>query len=179
MSNDSVASRYAQALLSLALEAQKLDVVQANAKNFLDVLETSKDLSIALSHPNVQLAQRRAIINAVLEKSDYDRLFINFTKLLVDRGRIQIFAKIYESILSQRDVAEGRVRALLISAQPVTEKQRQALKLKIETQMKCEVVFVEQIDPSIIGGVRLVIGDRVYDNSIRRHLQRLAEDIKW
>lgn len=179
MNNDAAASRYAQALMSLALEAGTLDAVQANAKDFLAVLETSKDLSIALSHPNVQLVQRRAIINAVLGKSGYDRLFVNFTKLLVDRGRIQIFSKIYESILRQRDVAEGRVSALIVSAQPLSQGQREALKAKVEAQMKCEVVFKEHIDTALIGGVRLVIGDKVYDNSIRRHLDRLAEDIKW
>lgn len=179
MNSDAVAGQYAQAIMGLALDSGKLDLIQANAKNFLEVLEKSKDLSIALSHPNVQRNQRRAIINAVLENSGYERHFVNFTKLLVDRGRIQIFDKIYESMLHQRDVAEGRLRAKVFTAQAMSQKQRDKLKAKVEKEMQCEVVFKEFIEPHLIGGLRLVIGDKVYDSSIRRHLDRLSENIKW
>ncbi len=175
MNSDSTASKYAEALFGIGKSNGKLDIFQANACDFLHVLQSSKDLMISLSHPNIRRAQRKEIIDAVLSQCTYDKLFANFVKLIVERGRIQYYAKIVSAFVGLRDEADGRLRGVVYVATPLTDEQRNKLRAKAQTKLGCEVVIEERIDPSLIGGLRLEINGRVYDSSIKYHLERMRD----
>lgn len=177
MSSDSSAKRYAVALFEMARDANRDSSIYQNACDFSGVLERSSDLKIALSHPNIQKADRKKIMSEVLASSGYDHLFCNFLKVLADRSKIALFPKILAEYEALRDKASGRIRAQVYVAQNISAAQKQTLKTKIEGQLGHEVVLQERIEPSIIGGFRLEINGRVYDNSIRRHLERLSEEM--
>ncbi|MBQ9394934.1 MAG: ATP synthase F1 subunit delta [Proteobacteria bacterium] len=178
MKSDSTAQKYAEALFGIGTSQGKLEVFQANAVDFQRILDSSKELMIALSHPNIRKTQRKEVINGVLAGSTYDPLFINFVKLVVDRGRIQYFSKIMHSFVGLRDAAVGRLRGVVYVAEPLTADQHDRLRAKAQSKLGCEVVLEERIDPSIIGGLRLEINGRVYDSSVKRHLERLREAMK-
>ncbi len=178
MKSDSTAQKYAEALFGIGTSQGKLEVFQANAVDFQRILDSSKELMIALSHPNIRKTQRKEVINGVLAGSTYDPLFINFVKLVVDRGRIQYFSKIVHSFVGLRDAAVGRLRGVVYVADPLTAEQHERLRAKAQSKLGCEVVLEERIDPSIIGGLRLEINGRVYDSSVKRHLERLREAMK-
>ncbi|MCL2325219.1 MAG: ATP synthase F1 subunit delta [Proteobacteria bacterium] len=175
--SDSSAHNYALALYELACEAHKEAAIQSDIKSFLDLLSRSADLSIALSHPGILRPQRRSIIGPVLAKCGYDDLSVRFIKLVVDRGRIPLFARIVEAYHAIGDKAAGRRRGVVHVAYPLDEAQLQRLKEKIRTQIGTDVVLEEHIDPTIIGGFCLELDGRAYDSSIRRHLERLGEKI--
>ena len=178
MKSDSTAQKYAEALFGIGTSQGKLEVFQANAVDFQRILDSSKELMIALSHPNIRKTQRKEVINGVLAGSTYDPLFINFVKLVVDRGRIQYFSKIVHAFVGLRDAAVGRLRGVVYVAEPLTADQHERLRAKAQSKLGCEVVLEERIDPSIIGGLRLEINGRVYDSSVKRHLERLREAMK-
>ena len=173
MNSDSTASKYAGALFDIGKGAGKLDIFQANASDFLRVLQSSGDLKISLSHPNIRRAQRKEIIDAVLAKCSYDRLFNNFIKLVVDRGRIQYYPKIVAEFIGLRDEAAGRIHGHVYVASSLSAEQHEKLRAKVQKQLGCEVVIDEHIEPDIIGGMRLEINGRVYDSSIKYHLERM------
>jgi len=173
--SDSSAHSYALALYELACEAHKATAIQSNIENFLDLLHRSPDLGIALSHPSILRPQRRNIIGPVLAKCGYDDLSARFIKLVVDRGRIPLFARIVEAYRAIGDKAAGRKLGIVYVAHPLNEAQLQRLKEKIRTQAGTDVVLEEHIDPTIIGGFCLELDGRAYDSSIRRHLERLGE----
>lgn len=178
MKSDSTAQKYAEALFGIGSSRGKLEVFQANAQDFQKILESSKELMIALSHPNIRKTQRKEIIKSILKESTYDPLFINFVKLVVERGRIQYYPRIVSSFVGLRDTADGRVRGVVYVVESLTSEQHERLRAKAQSKLGCEVVLEERIDPSLIGGLRLEINGRVYDSSVKRHLERLREALK-
>ena len=177
MSSDSSAQRYAIALFDMARDAKKVDVIMRDATNFSEVLSKSKELKMALSHPNIQRADRRKILNEVLKDAGYDPIFSNFLRVVADRGRILIYPRIVAELEVLSDASIGRVRASVYVAQPMKPAQKAQLKAKIESQIGHEVILQEKIEASIIGGFRLELQGRVFDNSIRRHLERLRDEM--
>jgi len=178
VNSDSTAQKYAEALFGIGSSQGKLEVFQMNAQDFERVLDSSKDLMIALSHPNIRKTQRKEVIAGVLKECAYDPLFNNFIKLVVERGRIQYYHKIVHSFVGLRDAAVGRLRGVVYVAEPLTAEQHERLRAKVQSKLGCEVVLEEKIEPSIIGGLRLEINGHVYDSSVKRHLERLREAMK-
>ena len=173
MSSDTTAHKYAEALFGIGRDRGKLGVFQANAEDFLRILEGSRDLMTSLSHPNIRKAQRKAILDGVLSQCSYDLDFGNFLRLVVERGRIAYYPKMVSSFTGLRDEADGRLRGTVYSATPLSPSQRERLRARAQEKLGREVVLEERIDPSIIGGLSLEIDGRVYDGSVRRHLERL------
>lgn len=177
MSSDPTAAKYAEALFGIGKSIGKLEIFQANAVDFQCVLQSSKELMIALSHPNIRRAKRKEIISSVLAQTAYDKMFINFVKLVVDRGRIQLFPKIVSAFIGLRDEADGRLRGVVYVASPLTAQQHENLRIKAQNKLGRQVVIEECIDESLIGGFRLEINGRTYDNSVKYHLERLRDAI--
>lgn len=80
MNSDVTAHRYAEAIFGIGKDTGKLAVFQRNAEDFLSILEKSKDLYTALSHPNIERCQQRKIVDAVLENAT----MIEFFRILFD-----------------------------------------------------------------------------------------------
>ena len=177
MSLESSAQRYAIALFEMARDGKKENEILSQARQFSELLKKSSDLRIALTHPNIQKADRKSILEGILARSDYDTMFANFLRVLVERGRAQLFSRIVSEYEVLLDAASGRVRATVYVANSLSAGQRSQLKAKIESQIGHEVVLQESLEPSIIGGFRLELQGRVYDSSIRRHLERLREEM--
>lgn len=177
MNSDVTAHRYAEAIFGIGKDTGKLAVFQRNAEDFLSILEKSKDLYTALSHPNIERCQRRKIVDAVLEKCNYDRVFSNFIRLVVERGRASHFSHIVASMMSLRDAAEGRLRGFVYVAQALTPSQKTRLTTKVCQVMGCEVLLSERIDPSLLGGMRVELDGKVYDSTVRRELEKMREAI--
>lgn len=175
MNADSTAQRYAEALFGIGQSSGKLAVFQQNAEDFLRVLNTSKELMTSLSHPNIRREQRKAIINGVLSNSTYDHVFSNFVRLVVERGRIMYFPKIVSRFIGLRDDADGRLRGVVYSATALSAVQMSRLKAKVESKLGHEVIFESRLDASLIGGLRVEVNGRVFDSSVKHHLEKMRE----
>lgn len=177
MSSDSTAQRYAEALFGIGKSSGKLAVFQRNAEDFVRLLENSRDLGLALSHPNIRRAQRKAVIDQVLAKCTYDAVFANFVRLVVERGRISVFPKILASYVGLCDESDGRLRGVVYVAAPMSTAQRDRLRVKVKERLGQDVIIEERIESGVIGGFRLEIDGRVFDSSVQRHLERLRESM--
>lgn len=76
-----------------------------------------------------------------------------------------------------RDLDDGRVRGMVFSASPLSLVQKNKLKAKIQSVLGHEVALTEVVDSSLIGGLRVEINGRVYDNTVCRQLEKLRESI--
>lgn len=178
MKADMTAQRYAEALFGIGRDTGKLRVFEQNAADFERILKQSRDLRISLSHPNVAKARRGAIIDAVLRTSGYDPVFCNFVRLVVRRGRILYFPSIVASFAGLEDEAAGRMRGCVYAAQPLSEAQKSKLRDKVQHKLGCEVILTERRDESLIGGIRIEIGGRVYDGSVKHALETLEKAMR-
>lgn len=175
MSTDVTAERYAEAIFEIGKSAGKLDIFQSNAEDFLGILKDSKELYTALTHPNIERAQRRRIIDEVLQHCRYDRVYSNFLRLVAERGRMSHYSNIVRSMSEFRDRAAGRLRGIVYSAQPLSSEQCKRLRAKVGQVLGREVVLNERLDASLIGGLRVEIDGKVYDSSVRRELEKMQE----
>lgn len=177
MQSDLSAQRYAEAIFGIGKDTGKLAVFEQNALEFQKLLETSQDLRISLTHPNIGIKQKEAIIGEVLQRCGYDEVFSNFLRLIVKRNRISCYGKIVSNLHVMRDESEGRIRGIVYSATKLKPSQVTALSQKIGGKMGRQVILEERLEPEILGGLRVEINGRVYDSSVRRQLEKLEESI--
>ena len=108
----------------------------------------------------------------------YEALFVNFLKVLVTRGQVELFEDIKEEFLDQNKLLLGKVSASVTSSVKLTDNQKKLLKEKI-----CEIFNVTDVDinehndESIIGGFIIKVGDTIIDSSTQNKLNGLEKHL--
>ena len=102
---------------------------------------------------------------------------LNLLKLLIDRGRQFLVQDIADTYTELEDVAAGRVKATITSAVEMPAEQRDSLVASIQTKTGREVVATEVVDPELLAGLTIQVGDLVVDGSLRSHLHRVRQEV--
>lgn len=166
------ARRYAQALFMLGNEEKRLDALTREVRELGELVTSSPELQELLSNPVVPQDQRRAVMDAVLQRAGVSPTVRNAALLLTDRRRGALLPAIAAELQRRADEAAGKVQAEVISAAPLTEAQYAALTASLEKLTGRKITLARRTDPSLIGGVVTRVGDKVYDGSLKA---RLAE----
>ena len=178
MSSGALSRRYARALLELGKDAGQIDPFAADLAAFSAAMAAGGGmLSGALLNPGLTTAERRAVMDAVLEKMALSPMVTNFLRLLVDKNRLMLFADIGEAYQAMADVEAGRVRATVTTAAALDAAAAQQIKAVLERSTGKSVLVDYQVDPELIGGVVARVGDTVYDASIRARLREMKETL--
>lgn len=174
---DTIASRYALALFEIAKDQKGEQRYLKNLVDFSKLLADSRDLSLALSHPNVKNGEKQSILTWIIQNSQFEPMFQNFVRLLVDRSKISLIPRIASQYGKFLDQAQNRERAIVTSAQALSASQREALKARIAAQRGCEIELEERVDAAVLGGLRVQIAGRIFDSTISRHLERIKDEL--
>lgn len=162
---------YAQALFDIGLETGTVgeiyDDLHAafNALNGLDA-----DLLTFFNLPQFRRDEKRRIINLAFE-GKVGRPVLGLLHILVEKRREPLLDNVVEAFDRYRDQHEGRVRARVVSARKLDDDLLNALRSAIEQRTQRSVDLTETVDPEVIGGLRVNVGDRVLDGTLRRSLQ--------
>ncbi|MDA8337502.1 MAG: ATP synthase F1 subunit delta [Peptococcaceae bacterium] len=177
MLKGAVGSRYAQALFDIASGQDKVDQWQAELEGVVQTLETVRELSRALYHPRVTTAEKRDLLKGVFA-SALSGTTLNFICLLVDRHRELFLPDIVATYVALADSRRGLVEANVDSALELTAAEKDRLNTIME-KITCRKVRARyRVEPSLVGGVVVRMGDRVLDGSLRTRLARLADRLK-
>lgn len=173
MRETSIARNYAQALLALARKANDTAGWGAAVSALGDAVAQDQTLRRFLEAPQVSASQK----NAVLGKALAGRAphFVRFVQKLVSNRRqmlLPVVATEYHNLL---DEAEGRVHARVTVAREYDAATRDAMTAALSKALKKTVVPHVTVDPRILGGVVVRVGDTVMDGSVKRRLGRLRE----
>jgi F-type H+-transporting ATPase subunit delta len=175
-----IARVYAKALLEAAIPVNKVDEYQEAfdtlVGNPLVQAPTQSDIASLLTGGLIPIAKLEAALIAVFE-SKTDKLFLNFLLVLNKHGRLELLRPVAAQYRALRDEFHKRVRVLVKSASPLTDEQRAAVKTLAETRFHLNPVLVEVIDPDLLGGLRLQVGDRMLDLSVRGRLDALMKQM--
>jgi ATP synthase F1 delta subunit len=169
----SVAGTYAEALFESAERAGAVDAVARDLAEFSGAVDESADLREAIDNPEVDRRAKRRIIDALTQGAN--PLVGNFLKVLVDRGRLGELREISRAFAERVDTAEARLEVEAITAIPLPADLRDRIVEQIQTKTGQSVVLTESVDPEIVGGLVLKVGELVVDGSVRHDLDRLAE----
>lgn len=167
---DTAARRYAEAAFQVARESDALDRWQADLA-VLDETLAVPELRAVIEHPAVAFADKERILRRAA--ADVGAEPLNLVLLMIRRGRpgaIPAMRRHFEELVRrQRGIARAEIR----SALPLDKEDRSALERTLARLAGQEVELTELVDPSLIGGISVRIGDRLYDASIRSRLERL------
>jgi F-type H+-transporting ATPase subunit delta len=174
MRETSIARNYAEALLALARKANDTAGYGAAVSALGDAVERDATLRNFLAAPQVSASQKNAILGKALGATSAP-LFVRFVQKLVSNRRqmlLPVVATEYHNLL---DEAEGRVHARVTVSREFDAATREAMTAALSVALKKTVVPHVTVDPRILGGVVVRIGDTVMDGSVKRRLGRLRE----
>lgn len=180
MNGDIVAQRYAKALFALGRQEgmSQLEKYGENLSALQGVLEESPELVRFFRTPVISVAEKRKVVSEVLDKVGVDPVVKNFCLLLTDKERLPLFGEIVESFGKLLDEAWGIVRGRLLTAVNLSKEQQTGILARVEKQTSKQIALKFEVDPSILGGVVLQVGDNVLDASLRAQLAILRDIIK-
>jgi len=168
---------YAKALFDIGVETgsvgQIYDDLHAvhNALNGLD-----PDLRTFFYLPRLRREDKRRILNLAFE-GKISRTVLGVLHVLVDKRRESLLDNIVDEFDRYKDVNENRVQARVVSATKLDDDLREALRSALEQRTRKSVVLTETVDPEVLGGLRVNVGDRVLDGTLRRSLQDMRRNL--
>jgi F-type H+-transporting ATPase subunit delta len=173
-----VSKRYAKALLSLGREDGNYGAYGENLQEFRNFCDQNGEFADVITNRVFSLEDRREILQAVLEKTDFPVTMRNFLYLLLDKNRIGAIQEIAEHYASLTDEISNIARAEIVATRPLKSDEQARLE-KVLGDLTSKNVRVEfREDKSLIGGVIVKIRDLVLDGSIRAQLEGLKESLK-
>jgi len=169
---DPVARRYAQALTQEAQSADQLDAVDADVALLAETLEGSRELRFALTSPVVSQPKKAAVLQGLFADK-VEPLTNRFLTLLVEKQRDGLIPEILDAYRALRDERTGTVDATVRTAKPLSAAERDGLQAALEARAGKTVRMQVVIDPALVGGLVVRIGDIVYDRSVKHQLETL------
>lgn len=169
------AGRYAKALLELAIETKKVEVIEKDIKELLDTSDSTRDLKIFLHSPLVKADKKIVTIKEIFKK--FDKKTLDFLALVIQNGRDCIILEIANSFQSQLKEHRGIVTVEVTSASELGKKASDAISTAIKKQTKGEVELVKKIDPTLIGGFQVRMGDYQIDASVSSSLNKIKQEL--
>ncbi|RZT05649.1 F-type H+-transporting ATPase subunit delta [Duganella sp. CF402] len=172
--NATVARPYAEALFRVAQAGKE-------SFNLAAWAELVAELAQIGAHPEVQAFARNPKASAsdivaafkALVKTPFNTEANNFLSMLVENGRISLLPEIGAQFLALKNAAEGAADAVITSAFELDAAQVSSLIATLEKKFSRKLNPVVTVDPALIGGVRVVVGDEVLDTSVRAKLQQM------
>ena len=166
---------YAQALLDAAQEKKRLDAVRKQFDEFAAALRGSDELRRFLQNPQVELLTKQAALEDLLESSE--ELFLNFVRLLADKGRIAEVEQVYEEWTRLLAQQERILELELQTAVELSDKEAAKVVGQIENASGRRIVATRTVDPDLIGGLVVQAGSLRLDASVRGRLDQLREEL--
>lgn len=167
-----IARPYAEAVFKLACDRNDL-AAWSRMLALLEALVKDPEIQSRIGDPNVNGQQLEALILGVAGDS-LDGAGRNFVQVLVANDRLGLLPEIHALYDGLRREHEGILEAKIISALPIDDSQLKTLVARLEGKYRRKVSAAVEIDPRLIGGVRIVIGDKVIDATVRGKLDAMA-----
>ena len=137
-----------------------------------DVLEKYPQFRDLLFSDSVGRDEKLAIVDRVFAARSSE-FFANFLRVLVRHGRITMLPLVQSVLGKLQEEAAGKRRIRVRSARPLSEGSRSQIREQVQSKLGFEPLLQETVDPALIGGMILQVGDTVYDSSLRSRLKQL------
>lgn len=166
-----ITSRYSNALFSLKKDENQLIDSQVEIKELIKVLRENPDFLTLLDSSYKEFEEKEEIINQVFKSVDEE--IVSLIKIIVRNHRAMYLIEIFEEFNSLVNEYRGVLEGLVYSTVPLSESELDKLNQKISEVEARETELRNIIDPSLIGGVKVVINDHIYDGSIKHHIENM------
>jgi F-type H+-transporting ATPase subunit delta len=177
-SGGGLAHRYAVALYTLAGDEQALDAVVEQMQALHRLIDESADFRRLLASPLVDVATAQKAARAVMAAAGFGKMVQDFVGVVAANRRLNVLPAIVNSFTALVAEKRGIVVADVATAHPLTDVQEQQLRARLIEAGYGNVDIVKRVDPSLLGGLVVRVGARLYDSSLKSRLQRLHYAMK-
>ena len=171
-----LARPYAEAAFRLARD-QKALPAWSEMLRFVTSVVTDRDMAAALENPKLTTGDKESMLLSVCGDK-LDPLGRNFVRVLVEADRIGVLPQIGTLFETLKDDAEGIAKARIDSAFALSEAQVNELKAALEAHFGKKIDATVHIDPALIGGARITVGDTVIDGTVEAQLAAMANRLR-
>jgi F-type H+-transporting ATPase subunit delta len=171
-----VAKRYAKALFEAAADQKIVAEVEKELKLIVGLIEEMPDFKKFLEHPNIDNSNKVKLLTDTLKEQVSDIVF-NTVKLIITRGRESILPSLSQYYVSIANEALGKADAIVYSPYELSTKESQEIAEQFGKLTGKKIDIQNVVDESILGGLRVRIGDRLYDGSLSGKLASLEKSL--
>lgn len=177
MLRGAVGARYAEALYAIAEREKAVDTIEQELKSVEAMIRDNRDLQKILYHPRIIAEDKKELLSDLLSDK-VSAVTMEFLKLLVERQREQYLSDIVTHYVNLANKARCITEAVISSAVELSDEEKKQMSGMLDKITGQKVQTSYAVDPSLIGGVVVRIGDRVIDGSIRTRLATLREYLR-
>ena len=178
MSTSAISRRYAKALVRLGAETKKVEDFGDELAKVNDLFSQGGPLRLLMESPTFEPEKKAAILADLADALKLSEEIRNFLGLLLEKDRLQYMTQINEAYRQLADELSGILRARVIAAAELQEAQRQAIRTNLEKQTGKRVELTTEVNPSLIGGLQVEFGGKVFDGSLKTQLKRIEDSLE-
>lgn len=171
MSDTTIARVYARAIYEAAADAGRVEQVRADLTEFVAALASSAELRAFFLNEEMLVEQKKNAVVALTVGAD--PLVRNFLQVIIDKNREPVVEEACRLFVQRVEAEAGLVKVEMTTAVGVSQPMRDQIRTTLEAALKKRVELTVTVDEEIVGGVRLRVGDRIADASIRQRLEQL------
>lgn len=173
-----VGERYAQALFDLALDNNELTAVEADLKSLKAMSAESADLRALVNSPTFSAEDKGKGLAAIADAAGFASTTRKFIGLLSANHRVSALPSAITSFQALSATHRGVVSAEVVTAVPMTAAQSSGLAAALRASLGKDPEIETRVDPAILGGVKVRVGSRLYDASLKSKLDSLKFALK-
>jgi F-type H+-transporting ATPase subunit delta len=176
MSKSGAEKRYAIALFELAKEQHQVAEIEQELRVVKQVFSENKELQTVLESPKLSISNKQALIQSAFAKASAP--VVNTLKLLVQRHRTDEVSSVCDEYIELANKERGTANALVYSVRPLSSIEETAVSSAFSRKVGKQTLNIENIvDPNLLGGLKVRIGNRIFDGSLRGKLNRLEKQL--
>lgn len=176
MSNSVVAKRYGVALFELAKEKGHVEAIQQELHELKKVFLTNTELEQLLNNPKLAMKSKQELLTNVFKEAS--PLILNTLLIMLEKNRLAEIVPAIDVFNEYANEAAGVADATVFSTRLLTEDESQGISTAFAAKVGRKSLNINNIiDPSLIGGIRLQVGTRIYDSSLSGKLERMQKDL--
>jgi len=172
---EAIAEVYARSLFEVAKEHDVLDRVHDELGEFAEALSDNRDLQVYLFSPYFSSEEKRDGVRKIV--SDADERFVNFLELLAERHRMPVLFRIRREFDALWADENKLLPVTVTSAVELDEGLVEEIGNRIQEQTGRTVELSSRVDPDVLGGLQLQVGNMVLDGTVRNRLERLRKQV--
>ena len=173
-----VGARYAQALFDLASDEGQVAAVEADLKSLKAALADSRDLRVLLASPAFSAEDKGKGLVAIAVRAKFNMTTVKFLGLLTANGRGDLLASVITSYEALSAKARGAVSAQVTTAVALSPAQAKGVAAALRQALGKDPEISTRVDPSILGGIKVRVGSRLFDASLKSKLDSLKFALK-
>jgi F-type H+-transporting ATPase subunit delta len=172
---EEIARVYATALFGAAKDLGKLDAIRDQLGQFVDALNENREMQLFLFSPYFSSAEKIEGLKRMVSGAEPE--FLNFLELLLEKGRMPVIFRIRRQYDTLWDKENKRLGVTVTSAIELDPEIVKRIGSEIEEQTGSTVELQSRVDPDILGGLVVQVGNMVLDTSIRNRLEKLRKSV--